>query len=162
MPTSSAETILGIDPGLSDTGFGIIEKHGTKLALKTYGCIKTSIHTDFTLRLKDISLQLKKIIQNHRPSKVAVEDLFFYKNVSSALKVGQAKGAIISTCAGLGLPVYEYTPLQIKLSVVGYGRATKNQIQQMVKIQLRLKTLPKPDHSADAIAVAMCCAFHLR
>jgi len=151
-------TILGIDPGLADTGFGLIKKCGQKLTAIDCGSIKTPAKTDFISRLKTLHEELAKIIKKHKPDAVAVEQLFFCKNVKTALLVGQARGVCLMTIAENNLPIYEYTPLQIKQALTGYGRAEKNQIGQMVKLLLRLKAVPKPDDAADALAVAITCA----
>lgn len=153
--------ILGIDPGLSHTGYGIITKERLDVSLITFGCICTQAGEDFSKRLGNIVRELEKFLKRHKPNAVAVEGLFFYKNISSALKVGQAKGAVLAACASRHIPVHEFTPLQIKMSVTGYGKADKNQIQQMVKILLGMKEIPKPSHAADALAVALCCAQHI-
>ena len=159
MRISSREIILGIDPGLSNTGFGIIAIDSNRsLSMVGYGCITTKKNTDFAKRLGDIVKHVENIIQKHSPTRAAIESLFFYKNVSSALNVGQANGAVIATCNRFQIPIQEYTPLEIKQSITGYGKADKNQVQQMVKIILRLSSIPKPNHAADALAVAICCA----
>ena len=151
------ERILGVDPGLANTGFGIVDLKTNSYSLVSYGCITTKPDESFALRLQKIYEELNIIIKKFNPKYLAVEELFFCKNVKSALAVGQAKGVIILTGAMNILPVYEYTPLQIKQSVVSYGRGSKEQVQQMVKILLSLKDIPKPDHAADALAAAICC-----
>lgn len=159
MRISNREIILGIDPGLSNTGFGIITIDGKhSLSMVGCGCITTKKNIDFAKRLGDITKHVENIIKKHSPTLVAIESLFFYKNVSSALKVGEAKGAVIAMCNHFHIPVHEYTPLEIKQSITGYGKADKKQIQHMVKIILRLSAIPKPDHAADALAIAICCA----
>ena len=149
--------ILGIDPGLADTGYGIITKEGNKLSCICFGAIKTNAKTDFCDRLAIISEELKKIILKYKPEIVGIEEIYFCKNVKTALLVGQAKGAIILTCKNSGLKIREFTPLQIKSAVTGYGKADKNQVQQMVKLILAMKKTPAPDHAADALAAAICC-----
>lgn len=156
-----SHTILGIDPGLSHTGYGIIIKERLNMRLVAFGCIRTQAGENFSKRLGNIVKEFQKFLKRHKPNAVAVESLFFYKNISSALKVGQAKGAVLACCASHHIPVHEFTPLQIKMSVTGYGKADKNQIQQMVKMLLGLKEIPKPSHAADALAVALCCAQHM-
>lgn len=151
-------TILGIDPGLADTGYGIIEKSGDKMNMLACGSIKTSSRANFIERLKIIHQELIKIIKKFKPGVVAVEQLFFCKNVKTALLVGQARGVCLMTIAENNLPIYEYTPLQVKQALSGYGRADKNQIGQMVKLLLKLKVVPTPDDAADALAVAITCA----
>ena len=150
--------ILGIDPGLADTGYGIIVKDKNNLSLIDYGCITTKPKDAFAKRLGYISAGLEKIIKKHKPKKIAVEEIFFCKNVKTALLVGQARGAIIVTCNSYKIPVYEFTPLEVKQAITGYGKASKFQIQQMVKIILRLHEIPRPDHASDALAIAICCA----
>lgn len=162
MKSSKRIVILGVDPGLADTGYGIIEQAGNSLKCLDYGVIKTKSGKDFSERLAEISSQLCEVIDKYKISAAGVEELFFCKNVKSALAVGQAKGAVLLTCQNCKLPVYEYTPLQIKQAITGYGKADKNQIQQMVKVLLRLKEVPQPDHAADALAVAICCIHNLQ
>lgn len=152
---------MGIDPGLADTGFGIIEKQGSCLKLIDYGCIKTKSKTPAEKRLLEIHKELKKIIKKYKPETIAVEKLFFCKNVKSALAVGQARGVIILLAGENGLKLEEYTPLQIKMALTTYGKASKDQVQQMVKVILGLKDIPKPNHAADALAAAICCANSL-
>ncbi len=154
--------ILGIDPGLADTGYGLITKQGQKLKMIGCGSIKTSAKIDFFGRLNIIHQELAKIIKKHKPEKVAVELLFFCKNVKTALLVGQARGVCLMTIAEHKLPIFEYTPLEVKLALTSYGRADKNQVGQMVKVLLNLKTVPKPDDAADALAVAITCAHSIK
>ncbi len=150
--------ILGIDPGTATTGFGVIGSDKGKLKILDYGCIYTDAKMDMPERLDLIAKELKKIIKKHKPRIMAVEELFFFKNNKTIITVGQARGVILFIGKNSGLKVCEYTPLQVKQAVVGYGRADKNQIQQMVKAILSLKSAPKPDDAADALAVAICCA----
>lgn len=160
--TNRKKCILGIDPGLADTGYGVIEKCGELLLLKEYGSIKTEKNKNFCKRLEEISQAIKKIIHSFKPDYIAVEEIFFYKNLKTALKIGQVKGAILLTCQSTKIPIYEYTPLQVKQALVGYGRAEKHQVQQMAKILLGLKDIPKPDDAADALATAICCLHSLK
>lgn len=153
--------ILGIDPGLATTGYGLIKKKGQVLEMIGYGTIETSTKLDFAQRLKKINQELKKIIKKFKPDCFAVEEIFFCKNVKTALLVGQARGVVILTCMASKKPIYEFTPLQIKQATTTYGRAEKKQIQQMIKVLLKLKTLPKPDDAADALACAICCAHSI-
>lgn len=153
-----SEIILGIDPGLADTGFGIIEKTGNKLKAIDYGCIKTQASLPMEKRLLEIQITLQNIVKKYQPDLMAVEKLFFCKNVKTALAVGQARGVVVLVCGQYRLPLKEYTPLQIKQALTSYGKASKNQVQQMVKVILKLKQIPKPDDAADALAVAVCCA----
>jgi len=149
--------ILGIDPGTAATGYGLIKKNG-ELKLIDYGCIKTSTSLTTTERLKELNNQLNSVIRRYKPDMVAVEDIFFFKNLKTVIKVSQARGVILLTAAKLNIPVFEYTPLQVKQAVTSYGRAEKIQVQKMVKILLNLKEIPKPDDASDALAVAICCA----
>ena len=153
--------ILGIDPGTATTGYGVIEKDNN-LRVIDYGCIKTSPEKSTAERLNILDKELSKIIKKYKPDKVAVEDIFFFKNVKTVIKVSQARGVILSRTAKTGIEVIEYTPLQIKQAVTSYGRADKNQVQQMVKLLLNLKKIPKPDDAADALATAICCANSIR
>ncbi|NQU77143.1 crossover junction endodeoxyribonuclease RuvC [Candidatus Falkowbacteria bacterium] len=155
---SDTEIILGVDPGLASTGWGIIKKEKSNISLVDYGCISTSPEEPFSSRLKQIHEKLKKIIKNYKPARIALEDLFFAKNAKSALKIGEVRGVIKLTAIQCQVPLIEFTPLQIKQAITGYGRADKNQISQMVKLNLNLKEIPKPDHAADALAIAICCS----
>ncbi len=148
--------ILGIDPGLALTGYGIIKETKGKMEEITYGCIRTSASDSTAQRLLHIYKGLEKVIIRFNPDSMAVEELFFNKNSRSAFLVGEARGAALLAAAQSNLDAFEYTPLQVKQSVVGYGRATKNQVMEMVKILLNLKKPVKPDDAADALAVAIC------
>lgn len=147
--------IIGIDPGIAIVGFGIIEKQGSKLRPIQYGCIRTEAHTSEPLRLKQIYDAMTSLIQQYQPEVMAVEKLFFNRNVTTAFSVGQARGVIVLSAEEASIPVYEYTPLQVKQSVVGYGQAEKRQIQEMVKLLLGLPKAPKPDDVADALGIAI-------
>lgn len=149
--------ILGIDPGTAIVGFGFI-KRGKHLSLIEYGCIRTTTDLTTAERLKVVYEELSSLIKKHKPNVVAVEDIFFFKNVKTAVKVSQARGVILLAIAKAKIPVEEYTPLQIKQAVACYGRAEKKQVQKMVQTILNLKELPKPDDAADALATAICCA----
>jgi crossover junction endodeoxyribonuclease RuvC len=150
--------ILGIDPGLATLGFGIIDQQNNQLQMVDFGCIQTAPNISFPQRIFQVHQQLTTILVNYLPDVVVVEELFFSKNVKTAIQVGQVRGVIILTAMQNGHEVKEYTPLQVKLAVVGYGRATKDQIQKMVKVLLKLSQIPKPDDAADALAVAICYA----
>ncbi|NMB26558.1 MAG: crossover junction endodeoxyribonuclease RuvC [Tissierellia bacterium] len=154
--------ILGIDPGLAIVGYGVVECKGNKYKALDYGCITTDSKILFPERLKIIYDELSSIIDKYNPQDMAVEELFFNKNVKTAIKVGQARGVEVLAGVNKGLGIYEYTPLQIKQSVTGYGRADKRQVQDMVKLLLNLKEIPKPDDTADALAVAICHSSCLR
>lgn len=148
--------VLGVDPGSAITGFGLVRETGNKLEAVHYGCIRTTPDKPIELRLKTIYNELGQIISEYQPEFFAVEELFFNRNVRTALTVGHARGVILLAGAEKGLSVHEYTPLQVKQAVVGYGRAEKAQIQYMVKTLLCLPEIPRPDDVADALAVAIC------
>jgi crossover junction endodeoxyribonuclease RuvC len=150
--------ILGIDPGIAIVGFGIVDKQGSKLIPVQYGAIQTEAHTDPALRLKQIYDGVCHLIDQYKPEAMAVEKLFFNRNVTTAFAVGQARGVMILAAVQRGLQIAEYTPLQVKQAVVGYGQAEKNQVQEMVKLLLGLQAKPKPDDVADALAIAICHA----
>lgn len=146
--------ILGVDPGSGIIGFGLIEK-GRQNVLCDAGVIRTTIGDDPASRLVELYESLCELIDELKPDVAAVEKLFFAQNVTTAMTVSQARGVILLALAQNGLAIYEYTPLQIKMAMTGYGRATKAQMQEMVRVQLRLKSKPKPDDAADALAVAL-------
>ncbi|MGG1515800.1 crossover junction endodeoxyribonuclease RuvC [Paenibacillus oryzisoli] len=150
--------ILGIDPGIAIVGFGFIDKIGSKLVPVQYGSIQTEAHTDPGIRLKDVYDATTQLIEKYKPDALAIEKLFFNRNVTTAFTVGQARGVMVLAGVQAGLPIAEYTPLQVKQSVVGYGKAEKAQVQEMVKILLKLSQVPKPDDVADALAIAICHA----
>jgi len=150
--------ILGIDPGIAIVGFGFIDKQGSKLTPVQYGSITTESHLDQAVRLKIIYDSLGQLIEKYKPDAIAVEKLFFNRNVTTAFTVGQARGVIMLRAVQHGLVIGEYTPLQVKQAVVGYGKAEKKQIQEMVRLLLRLSEVPKPDDVADALAIAICHA----
>lgn len=151
--------ILGIDPGIADTGYGIIKKDESgNLSCLDYGSIKTKAKTDLAERLVVINKELTEIFRKYKPKLIAVEQLFFCKNVKTALIVGQARGVVMLTARQNKISIVEFTPLQVKQAVAAYGRASKMQVQKMVKLLLNLKELPKSDDAADALAVAICAA----
>ncbi len=147
---------LGVDPGTATTGFAIVEENCKSLKLIDYGCIKTSKAIDMPDRLRIISEKLEAIIEKYNPNNIAVEDLFFCNNAKTAIKVGQARGVILLVAALAKLKVFEYTPLQVKMALTGYGKADKKQVQYMVKKILGCKDVPKQDDASDAIAIAIC------
>ena len=154
--------ILGIDPGIADTGFGIIKKdHQNNLFCLDYGSIKNSAKLSLSERLEILNNELIKIIKKYKPCLIAVEQLFFCKNVKTALVVGQARGVVLLTARQKNLELMEFTPLQIKQAVSTYGQASKMQVQKMVKLILNLKEIPKPDDAADALAVAICASNNM-
>lgn len=150
--------ILGIDPGYGITGYSIIDYIGNKFKLISSGAIKTPANMSFPLRLLEINNDLNHIIDEYQPDAVSVEELFFNNNAKTAINVAQARGVILVTCCKRGIPTYEYTPLQVKQAVVGYGRADKIQVQKMVKTILNVETLPKLDDTTDSMAMAICHA----
>lgn len=147
---------MGIDPGSNCTGCGVIEEINNELKVIYWGSIKSKTRQPFPERLKFIYDELVAIIQNFNPDEVAVEDMFFATNVKSALKLGQTRGIAILSAVNEGKPVAEYSPLEVKQSVVGYGRAEKQQVQEMVTAILKLKEKPEPFDASDALAVAIC------
>lgn len=154
--------ILGIDPGFGRVGFGIIDVADDRFRVVEYGCIETDTKRSFVERLEDISDELIRIIRKHKPNCGAVEELFFYKNVTTAMKVSQARGVILLTLRKARLPIHEYTPLQVKQSLTGYGNAAKSQLETMVKVILGLKKKITSDDAADALAIALTCASSRR
>jgi crossover junction endodeoxyribonuclease RuvC len=149
--------VLGIDCGTEYTGYGVVEQTATaELLYHDAGAIRLNKQTPLPERLLTISRRMCDIIAEHRPDHVAIEDVFYAANVKSALKLGQVRGVAMMTAASAGLPVWEYAPLAIKSAVVGYGRAEKSQVQQMVARLLRLEAIPEPADAADALAIAIC------
>lgn len=154
--------IIGIDPGTGILGFGIIETNGPKAQLVDAGVIRTPVHEDDAVRLQTIFDELTDIIVQSKPTIMSVEKLFFVRNVTTAMTVAQARGVVLLCGKQAGLELFEYTPLQIKMSVTGYGKADKKQVQEMVRVLLGLKEVPKPDDCADALAAALTHAATLR
>lgn len=150
--------IIGFDPGLADTGFGVIEDQGGKLICLDYGSIKTPAKTETSERLATIYTKVCEIIKEYKPDIVGIEKLFFSRNVTSALLVGQARGVVLLAIEQAALPVIEFTPNQVKQAVSCYGAAGKSQVQKMVKMILNLKEIPKPDDAADGLAIAICAS----
>lgn len=148
--------ILGIDPGLATIGFGVIEKTGGDIKVIDYGIISTPKDLTLPDRLKMIEEGVVSLFSTYKPEVVAIEELFFNNNARTAIAVAEARGVILLTCRKLAKELYEYTPLQIKQGLTGYGRADKRQMQEMVKNLLKLKSIPRPDDAADALAVAIC------
>jgi crossover junction endodeoxyribonuclease RuvC len=157
MPEKKIKTLLGVDPGYARAGWSILESSGQNLKLIDFGCLETTKETQHATRLKFLHTELNKIIKKYKPEILAIEDLFFFKNLKTAIKVAEARGVILITAIENDMEIKEFTPLQIKQALVGYGRAEKKQVQQMVKIILNLDTIPQPDDAADAIAVAVTC-----
>lgn len=155
--------VLGIDPGTATTGYGVLKETAQgEVHTLDFGVISTPAGLSLEKRLLIIFKSLKELIQLHKPESGAVEELFFQRNVKTALSVGQARGVILLAFAESGLPVTNYSPLEIKLAVVGYGRADKNQVQQMVRALLNLPDIPRPDDAADALAAAICHLHSMR
>ena len=150
--------VLGVDPGTAITGYGLVRHapDGDRLEAAAYGVITTPSDWAMPQRLQKIYQDLTILIREHHPTEAAVEQLFFSRNVKTALAVGQARGVVLLSLADRGLSVHEYTPLQVKQSVVGYGRAEKAQVQELVRLLLGLEAVPQPDDAADALAIAIC------
>lgn len=151
----AAKLILGIDPGIARMGYGIVEVDGNRMKAVDYGCIETFPDSPMPNRLGTIYDELKNIIVTHQPTVMAIEQLFFYQNTTTAFVVGQARGVAILTAVQADMAVTEYTPSEVKLAVTGYGKADKPQVQEMVRILLNLAERPKPDDTADALAIAI-------
>ncbi|MDO4889756.1 MAG: crossover junction endodeoxyribonuclease RuvC [Coriobacteriaceae bacterium] len=147
---------LGIDPGLANTGWGIVEREGARFRCLAYGCISTSPYMELSRRLMKIHEQMGAIIERYRPTCVGIETIWFGENITAAFATGQARGAALVACAEAALSVGEYAPKNIKNTVVGTGDADKRQVQYMMKQLLGLEREPRPDHAADALAAAMC------
>ena len=150
-----SKKILGIDPGTGICGFGVIEVGGRKPKMLDNGVIATPPHTPLEDRLLDIYESLKEIIAQNKPDEVSIEKLFFTKNITTGISVAEARGVVLLVCKQNHLPVYEYTPNEIKKTMTGYGSADKKQMQEMVKLHLNLNQVPKPDDAADALAAAI-------
>ena len=150
--------ILGIDPGTGILGFGVLDIIAGKPVMVDAGVIRTPVHEDDSVRLQTIFEELTDIIIETKPDQMAVEKLFFARNVTTAITVAQARGVVLLAGRQAGLELFEYTPLQIKMAITGYGKADKKQVQEMVRIHLGLSEVPKPDDGADALAAALTCA----
>lgn len=150
--------ILGIDPGIATVGYGVIEYEKNRFRTLAAGAIETPAGIDVEDRLEMIFDDMRELIETYRPDEMSVEELFFNTNQKTAVGVAEARGVILLAARKKGIPIAEYTPLQVKQSVVGYGRAEKKQVQEMVKIILGLSCIPKPDDAADALALAVCHA----
>jgi crossover junction endodeoxyribonuclease RuvC len=159
-PADGATVVLGIDPGTASTGFGIVERRGNALAALGGGVISTPSGQPLERRLAAIAARLGELIADHSPTALAVEDIFFGRNVRTAFAVGQARGAVLAAAGAVGVPCFAYTPQAVKLAVCGSGRAGKDQVQRMVAALLGLAEPPASDHAADALALAICHANH--
>ena len=157
---ASERIVLGIDPGLANTGWGVIAQRGAHLSCVAYGCVSTSKDLDLAQRLKKIHDQMAAVIMRFEPECVGIETVWFGENVTAGIGTSQARGAALVACATGSLPIGEFTPRQIKLAVVGTGSADKDQVKYMVKQLLALKEAPHPDHAADALAAAICFTTH--
>jgi len=148
--------VLGIDPGVASVGWAVVRGKNDSVSFQQAGCIKTSKLDLFGKRLELIYQAINAIIKKYHPDVIAIEQLFFYKNVKTAIAVSQARGVILLAAEQAGLPITEFTPLEVKQAVCGYGRAEKQQIQKMIKVLLQLEKIPQPDDAADALAIAVC------
>jgi len=147
---------IGLDPGTATTGYGVVEGKGTRLRYVAHGAIRTPAKTHFALRLRTIFEEVTALLDSYKPDVVAIEKLYFSQNVTTGIAVAQARGVIALAAAQAGLPIGEFSPLEVKNAVVGYGKAEKRQVQEMVKILLNLEAPPRPDDAADALALAIC------
>lgn len=152
--------ILGLDPGFARVGFAVLEVVDGQTRVLTYGCWETKKDQNFSARLLFLARELKETIKKYRPDLAALEELFFFKNLKTAIGVAEARGALLLTLGEFGLRILELTPLQVKQSLCGYGRAEKSQIQKMVQLILKLKEKPRPDDAADALAVALAAVTY--
>jgi crossover junction endodeoxyribonuclease RuvC len=152
--------IMGLDPGTATTGFGVIKYKDGACSMLDYGCITTSKVHSLAERLKQISGDLQELISAWKPDAIAIEEIFFSKNIKTAMNVAHARGALMQKLSSEGYAVFEYKPQQIKESVCGYGKAEKIQVQKMVQLILKMDNLPRPDDAADALATAICHAGH--
>ena len=150
--------VLGIDPGVATVGFGIVDVDRSAQQMVRYGAITTSAGLPLATRLVQIAADLEQLILQFHPDEIAVEELFFSKNITTGIAVAHARGVILYTAERLQVPVYEYTPMQVKQAVVGYGLAEKQQVMDMTRRLLKLKAVPRPDDAADALAIAICHA----
>ena len=150
--------ILGIDPGVATIGFGVVNAEGTRLRMESYGTITTPAGFPLATRLLQIETDMEQLLRDVKPDEVSIEELFFSKNITTGIAVAHGRGIILCTAEKSGVPLYEYTPMQVKQAVVGYGLAEKRQVMDMVKRLLKLKAVPRPDDAADALAIAICHA----
>ncbi len=150
--------ILGIDPGVAIVGFGVVDHEKGQSKMVQYGAINTQAGLPLATRLVQIERDLQQLIEHFQPDEISIEELFFSKNITTGIAVAHARGVILCTAEKLGIPIYEYTPMQVKQAVVGYGLAEKQQVMDMVRRLLKLKAIPRPDDAADALAIALCHA----
>jgi crossover junction endodeoxyribonuclease RuvC len=158
MNERDGRVILGLDPGTAATGYGVICVSGNRLKALEFGVVETAAGVPLELRLRQIYGEVGELLQRHHPMATAVESLFFNTNVRTALAVGHARGVTLLACSQAECEVFEYTPQQVKQAVVGYGKASKEQVMEMVRVLLALPEPPRPDHAADALGVAICHA----
>ncbi|HVT00708.1 MAG TPA: crossover junction endodeoxyribonuclease RuvC [Patescibacteria group bacterium] len=151
--------VLGIDPGIGRTGWGVIEVKGSRNTALAYDCFETPATRETAARLVDLRAEILRIIKKHKPEMVGIEELFFNTNAKTAMVVGQARGVVLEAIAENGIPIISMTPPEIKTAVAGYGKADKDQVGKMVKMLLGLPSVPKPDDTADALACALACSF---
>lgn len=152
--------VFGIDPGSESMGFGIVDTDGRKHQLVTFGAIRAPRNAAFPARLLNIDDQLSSLIERYAPHVCSIEETFYAVNVKTALKLGHVRGVALLTAARAGLPIFEYSPAEIKMALVGYGRAEKNQVGEMVRLLLNLREIPQPHDAADALAAAICHIHH--
>lgn len=150
--------ILGIDPGIAIVGFGLIESDRGNMRMLQYGAVTTEAGLPLATRLVQIEDDMRALIRQLQPDEIAIEELFFSKNITTGIAVAHGRGVVLCTAERLGIPIFEYTPMQVKQAVVGYGLAEKRQIMDMTRRLLKLKAVPKPDDAADALAIAICHA----
>ena len=150
--------ILGIDPGVAIVGFGVVDHERGQSKMVQYGAINTQAGLPLATRLVQIESDLRHLIEHFQPDVISIEELFFSKNITTGIAVAHARGVILCTAEKAGIPIYEYTPMQVKQAVVGYGLAEKHQVMDMVRRLLKLKAIPRPDDAADALAIALCHA----
>ena len=147
--------VLGIDPGTGRLGWALVEGNRAKQTLLVCGCFETKVNGVAAKRLAEISYFIEELVEKYKPDEAAVEDLFFFKNAKTVIRVSESRGVVVAGIARQSIPVFDYTPLQVKQTVTGYGRAEKAQVQKMMKAILHLETVPKPDDAADAVAVGV-------
>ena len=150
--------ILGIDPGIAIVGFGVIESDRRNMRMLQYGAVTTEAGLPLATRLVQIEDDMRALIRQLQPDEIAIEELFFSKNITTGIAVAHGRGVVLCTAERLGIPIFEYTPMQVKQAVVGYGLAEKRQVMDMTRRLLKLKAVPKPDDAADALAIAICHA----
>ena len=150
--------ILGIDPGIATIGFGVVDTAGPRISLVKCGVITTPAHTSLASRLKRIYDDMGELLELFKPDAVSIEELFFNTNITTGIQVAHGRGVILLACTKYGVPIFEYTPLQVKQAVAGYGRAEKRQVMDMTRRLLHMQQVARPDDAADAIAIALCHA----